>query len=76
MASNREKLRAFLSTRGMTTAAFAERVGVRHAATVSLWTTGARTPGLATAARIELATGGFVRAIDWAVAVDQGPQAA
>jgi DNA-binding transcriptional regulator YdaS (Cro superfamily) len=58
------KLSAFLDEHGLTQTAFAELAGV-PGPQVSMWLSGRRCPGLASALKIEQATNGEVPASSW-----------
>lgn len=59
-----ERLAEFMRERGLSQTAFAALAGV-PAPMVSMWLSGRRRPGLASALKIESATAGAVRASAW-----------
>jgi DNA-binding transcriptional regulator YdaS (Cro superfamily) len=59
------KLKSYMKARALTQSAFAEKAGV-PGPQVSLWLSGARCPSIASALKIETATGGKVVVSDWA----------
>jgi transcriptional regulator with XRE-family HTH domain len=58
------KLKSYMKARGLTQSAFAEAAGV-PGPQVSLWLSEARRPSIASALKIESATGGSVVVADW-----------